>query len=52
MPANKQLHRTVKRHRGDAASAPFHCALASRFIRQRAAAKLRRYAYEIGGEKI
>jgi hypothetical protein len=43
-PYNQQLERTVIRHRGDAASAPFHYALASRFIRQRAAAELRRYA--------
>jgi hypothetical protein len=43
-PANKQLQRTVIRHRGDAASAPFHYALASRITRQRAAAELRRYA--------
>jgi hypothetical protein len=41
-PDNKQLQRTVIRHRGDAASAPFHYALASRFTRQRAAAELRR----------
>jgi hypothetical protein len=41
-PPNKQLQRTVTRHRGDDASAPFHCALASRFKRQRAAAELRR----------
>jgi hypothetical protein len=41
---NKQLRRTVERHRGDAASAPFHYALASRLIWQRAAAELRRYA--------
>jgi hypothetical protein len=40
---NKQLQRTVARHRGDAARAPFHCARASRFKRQRAAAELRRY---------
>jgi hypothetical protein len=39
---NKQLQRTVTRHRGDAASAPFHFALASRITRQRAAAELRR----------
>jgi hypothetical protein len=42
-PPNKQLQRTVIRHRGDAASAPFHYALASRFLRQRAAAELQRY---------
>jgi len=41
--SNKQLQRTVIRHRGDAASAPFHYALASRFARQRAAAELRCY---------
>jgi hypothetical protein len=41
---NKQLQRTVERHRGDAARAPFHYARASRFERQRAAAELRRYA--------
>jgi hypothetical protein len=39
---NKQLQRTVERHRGDAASAPFHYALASRFTRRRAASELRR----------
>jgi hypothetical protein len=39
---NKQLQRTVIPHRGDAASAPFHYALASRFTRQRSAAELRR----------
>ncbi len=42
-PHNKQLQRTVIRHRGDTASAPFHYALAVRFTRQRAAAELRRY---------
>jgi hypothetical protein len=41
---NKQLQRTVTRRRGDGASAPFHYALAPRFILQRAAAELRRYA--------
>jgi hypothetical protein len=41
-PHNKQLQRTVERHRGDAARASFHCARASRFGRQRAAAELRR----------
>jgi hypothetical protein len=40
--SNKQLQRTVERHRGDAASAPFHYALAPRSKRQRAAAELRR----------
>jgi len=44
MPANKQLQRTVIRHRGDTASAPFHYALAVHFTRQRAAAELWRYA--------
>jgi hypothetical protein len=39
---NKQLERTVMRHRGDAASAPLHYALASRFTPQRAAAQLQR----------
>jgi len=39
---NEQLQQTVKRHRGDAASAPFHYALASRITRQRAAAELQR----------
>jgi hypothetical protein len=42
VPPNKQLQRTVKRHRGDAASAPFHYALAPRFTRQHTAAELRR----------
>jgi hypothetical protein len=41
---NKQLQRTVPRHRGDGASAPFHYALAPRFTRQRATAQLRRYS--------
>jgi hypothetical protein len=40
-PHNKQLQRTVERHRGDVASAPFHYALAPRFTRRRAAAQLR-----------
>jgi hypothetical protein len=44
MPHNKQLQRAVERHRGDAASAPFHYAHASRGGRHRAAADLRRYA--------
>jgi predicted protein tyrosine phosphatase len=39
---NKQLQRTVIRRRGDAASAPFHYALAPLTTRQRAAAELRR----------
>jgi hypothetical protein len=39
---NKQLQRTVERHHGDAARAPFHYARASRSRRQRAAAELRR----------
>jgi hypothetical protein len=39
---NKRLHRTVKRHRGRAAGAPFHFALASLGRAQRAAAELRR----------
>jgi hypothetical protein len=34
-----QFQRTVIRHRGAAASAPFHHALAVRFGRQRAAAE-------------
>jgi hypothetical protein len=42
VPHNKQLQLTVKRHRGDTASASFHYALAVRFTRQRAAAELRR----------
>jgi hypothetical protein len=47
VPPNKQLQRTVERHRGDAARAPFHYARASRSTRQRAAAELRRYAAPI-----
>ena len=43
-PPNKQLQRTVTRRRGRAASASFHYALAARWIAQRAAAELRRYA--------
>jgi hypothetical protein len=38
---NKQLQRTVERHRGDAARAPFHYARAARFKPQCAAAELR-----------
>jgi hypothetical protein len=41
-PPNKQLERTVIRRHMRAASAPFHYALAARFIRRRAAAELRR----------
>ena len=41
---NKQLQRTVIPNRWRGASASFHYALASRFIRQRVAAELRRYA--------
>jgi hypothetical protein len=44
MTHNKQLQRTVQRHRGRAASASFHFALASLGSGQRAAAELRRYA--------
>jgi SOS response regulatory protein OraA/RecX len=44
VPYNKQLQRTVKRHRGRDASASFHYALASLGRRQRPAAELRRYA--------
>jgi hypothetical protein len=39
---NKQLQRTLTRRRGDSASAPFHYALALRFIQQRAAAETQR----------
>jgi hypothetical protein len=42
MPPNKQLQRTGTRHRGRGASASFHCALAPRWLAQRAAAELRR----------
>ena len=42
LPDNKQLQRTVKRHRGRAASAPFDFSRASRFKRQSAAAGQRR----------
>ena len=44
---NKQLERAVMRNHVRAASASFHYALASRFIRQRVAAELRRYATRI-----
>ncbi len=44
MPHNKQLQRTVIRRHMRAASASFHYALAARWIAQRAAAELRRYA--------
>lgn len=40
---NKQLQRTVIRHRSAGASAPFHYALAPRITRERAATELRRY---------
>ena len=43
---NKQLQRTVRRHHGRAASAPFHFALASLSRGQRAAAELRRYTHQ------
>jgi hypothetical protein len=42
MTHNKQLQRTVTRRRGDGASAPFHYALAPRWLAQRTAAELRR----------
>ena len=42
-PANKQLQPTVIPRHVRAASAPFHYALATRWIAQRAAAELRRY---------
>ena len=45
---NKQLERTVITQRGDGTSAPFHYALVPRFMRQRAAAQLRRYAARPG----
>lgn len=45
-PHNQRLERTVLRHRGDAASAPLHYALASRFTPRRAVAQPRRYAAE------
>jgi len=38
------LRRTVRRHRGRAASASFHDVLAARSMWQRAAAELRRWA--------
>jgi hypothetical protein len=41
----KQLERAVTRHHVRAASASFHYAPAARFIRQRAAAELRRCAH-------
>jgi hypothetical protein len=39
---NRRLERTVTRHRVRATSAPFHCALVSRCIRQRAVAQPQR----------
>ena len=42
-PANKQLERTVTRHRMRAACAPLHCAHAARWTLGHAAAQLRRY---------
>ena len=47
-PPNKQLERTVMRHRAAAASAPFHYALAVRSARRRAPAQLRRSATGMG----
>jgi hypothetical protein len=44
VPANQRLERTVIRHRGDAASAPFHYALASRFPRAARGRSTARYA--------
>jgi len=41
-PPNKQLQRTVERHRGRAASASFHYAHAARWTVGHAAAELRR----------
>jgi hypothetical protein len=41
LPPNKQLQRTVIRRRERGASAPFHYALAPRWIAWRAAAELR-----------
>lgn len=42
MTPKKQLQRAAGRHRGGAASAPFHNALAARRKAQRVAAELRR----------
>jgi hypothetical protein len=39
---NKQLQRTVERHRERGASAPFQNAFAPRWLAKRAAAELRR----------
>jgi hypothetical protein len=47
---NKQLQRTVTRRCGRAASASLHFAHAARFMQQRAAAQLRRYAKQRAGE--
>ncbi len=44
VPHNKQLQRTVQAVSRRGARASFHCARAPRFIGQRAAAELRRYA--------
>ena len=46
-PPNKQLERTVTRHRVRAACAAFHCAPAARWTRARAAAQLRRSAAKL-----
>jgi len=43
-PHNKQLQRTVQTMSRRTACASFHYAHAARFMRQRAAAELRRYA--------
>jgi hypothetical protein len=44
MAPNQQLERTVIRHRGDAASAPFHYALASLFHAAACGRSTARYA--------
>jgi hypothetical protein len=41
---NKRLERAVTPHRVRGTSAPFHYALVSRFMRQRAVAQPQRYA--------
>jgi len=47
---NKQLQRTVTRRRVRRASASFHCALAPRWLAQRAAADLRRWPAQVESE--
>jgi hypothetical protein len=48
-PHDKQMERSVTRHRVRGARAALHYALASRLMRQHAVAQLQRYASRIHG---